>query len=115
MHEIRVDPEDECVVMRVWVKDLTFLDLQEAATAMVKMDGDELSFDLQGYWRHAFINWITKTEPNLNEAERCSLSGYAGQNLSKVMPAPNQLAEALQGDFTNDANAASNGFSNLTE
>lgn len=107
VHEIRVDPDDENAVMRVWVRDLTFLDLQEAATTMVKMSGDDLEFDLQGYWRHAFTHWVTKTEPQLSADELCNLKGYVGQQLAAVLPNPNQLAEALQGGFTNGASAAS--------
>mgnify|MGYP003651770705 CR=1 FL=1 len=101
-HDVQVDPNDSEVIMEVWVKDLSFLDLQGAAQEMVKVNPEGgVEFSLESYWRHAFTNWITETNPELTADELCSLSGFAGERLSKILPQPNDLAEALQGGFRN--------------
>ena len=101
-HDVQVDPNDSEVVMEVWVKDLSFLDFQCAAQEMVKVNPEGgVEFSLESYWRHAFTHWVTKTNPELTPDELCSLNGFAGERLSKILPQPNDLAEALQGGFRN--------------
>ena len=55
---------------------------------------------LSGYWEFAFSNWIVKTNPSLSKEELLSLKGYVGEQISKILPQPNDLAEVLQGGFT---------------
>jgi hypothetical protein len=101
-HDVQVDPDDSEIIMEVWVKDLSFLDVQCAAQEMVKVNPEGgIEFSLESYWRHAFANWVTKTNPELTADELCSLNGFAGERLSKILPQPNDLAEALQGGFRN--------------
>ena len=52
-HEIGTDPDDPEMVMEVWIRDITFLDIQKAAQSMFQMDGDDVSLDLEGYWNFA--------------------------------------------------------------
>ena len=64
-HEISVDPDDPEMVMEVWVRDISFLDVQHAAQSMFQMDGDSISLDLEGYWNyveHTIYNSHTRTE-----------------------------------------------------
>ena len=102
-HEISIDPNDENLVMEVYVRDVSFLDIQAAAHEMFVITNGEVSMNLKGYWKFAFSNWITNTTPSLSTDELLSLSGYVGEQISKVLPQPNEIAEALQGGFTTPA------------
>ena len=102
-HEIRVDPNDESLIMEVYVRDVSFLDIQAAAQEMFVITNGDVSMNLKGYWKFAFSNLITNTTPSLSTDELLSLSGYVGEQISKVLPQPNEIAEALQGGFTTPA------------
>ena len=86
--------------MHVWIRDLSFLDIQNAAQTMFNIVNGEISFNLSGYWEYAFEHWITRTDPELTKAEILSMKGYVGEQISRVMPQPNEIAEAMQGGFT---------------
>tara|TARA_R100000808_G_scaffold5226_1_gene16048 strand:+ start:16020 stop:16292 length:273 start_codon:yes stop_codon:yes gene_type:complete len=86
--------------MHVWIRDLSFLDIQNAAQTMFNIVDGEISFNLSGYWEYAFEHWITRTDPELTKAEILSMKGYVGEQISRVMPQPNEIAEAMQGGFT---------------
>jgi len=100
-HEVSVDPDNPDVIMEVWVRELTFLDIQRATQEMLVMNNEGLSFSFEGYWRHAFGNFVVKTNPSLTTQELLDLGGYAGDQLSKVLPQPNDLIEEMQGGFRN--------------
>ena len=47
-HEIPVDPDDPKMVMEVWVRDISFLDIQRAAQEMFSVGKDgEVAIDLE--------------------------------------------------------------------
>ena len=100
-HVIGIDPDDELAVMYIWVRDISFLDIQTAAQKMFLVEKGDVTFNLSGYWEYAFQNWITQTEPQLSQDEILSLKGYVGEQIAKIMPQPNEIAESLQGGFTN--------------
>ena len=101
MHDIPVDPDDPNVVMRVWVRDISFFDMQQAAQAMLDFESDgSFNINLAAYWRHAFTHWIVRSEPEMTSSELLDLRGDIGQRISSLLPSPNALAEAIQGDFT---------------
>jgi|10_taG_2_1085330.scaffolds.fasta_scaffold64775_2 hypothetical protein len=99
-HQIGIDPKDESLVMEVCIRDISFLDIQAAAQEMFMIDKGDVTMNLKGYWKFAFSNWITETNPSLTTDELLSLSGYVGEQISKILPQPNEIAEALQGGFT---------------
>jgi hypothetical protein len=99
-HSVRADPDDKSAIIEVWVKEISFLDIQNAAQEMFKVKDGDVSMSLSGYWEFAFTNWIDKTNPELTTKELLSLKGYVGDQVSKILPQPNELAEALQGGFT---------------
>jgi hypothetical protein len=99
-HSVRADPDDESAIIEVWIKEISFLDIQSAAQKMFKVKDGDVSISLSGYWEFAFSNWISKTNPELTTKELLSLKGYVGEQISKTLPQPNELAEALQGGFT---------------
>jgi hypothetical protein len=99
-HKVRADPDDEDAIFEVWIKEISFLDIQNAAQRMFVVKDGDVSMSLSGYWEFAFSNWIVKTNPSLSKEELLSLKGYVGEQISKVLPQPNDLAEVLQGGFT---------------
>lgn len=98
-HTVQVDPDDESQVMEVWVRDISFLDIQNAAQKMIRVQKGDVTLDLAGYWEYALSNWITKTNPELSSKELLSLKGYVGEQITKVLPQPTEMAEAMQGGF----------------
>tara|TARA_R110002020_G_scaffold201043_6_gene403506 strand:+ start:529 stop:801 length:273 start_codon:yes stop_codon:yes gene_type:complete len=86
--------------MEVWVRDITFFDVQKAAQSMFSMDGDDISLNLDGYWRYAFSEWVVRTNPDLTVDEMMNLNAYVGQQIAFLLPKPDELAEAMQGGFT---------------
>ena len=100
-HSVRVNPDDEMQVMEVWVRDITFLDIQAAAQRMINVVDGDITLNLESYWDFAFSNWIQKTNPSLSDSELKKLKGYVGEQISKTLPQPAELMMALQGGFTN--------------
>tara|TARA_R100001510_G_C7583368_1_gene155546 strand:+ start:463 stop:741 length:279 start_codon:yes stop_codon:yes gene_type:complete len=86
--------------MEVWVREITFFDVQKAAQSMFSMQGDDVSINLDGYWRYAFKEWVVRTNPDLSVEEMMSLNAYVGQQIAALLPKPDELAEAMQGGFT---------------
>lgn len=100
-HEIPVDPDDPEVVMEIWVRDISFFDVQRSAQEMLSMGKNgEMSIDLESYWKYAFTHWITKTNPELTPAELLDLKGDIGQKIASILPSPEKVGQMLQGDFT---------------
>ena len=97
---VSIDPDDESLNMEIWVRDITFLDIQAAAQRMIAVENGEVSLDLEAYWNFAFNNWITKTNPSLSKDEIQSIKGYVGEQISKNLPQPSDLMMTLQGGFT---------------
>ena len=103
-HEIRVDKENADLMMEVWIRELTFFDVQQAAQSMFQMADGEVSLNLEGYWRYAFSNWVVRTNPELTIDDMMSLNAYVGQQIASLLPKPDELAEAMQGGFTKASN-----------
>ena len=100
-HEIPVDPGDPDVVIEVWVRDITFFDVQRSAQELLTIGKDgEMSLDLESYWKYAFTHWVTRTNPELSTAEMLELKGSIGQQIAAILPSPDQVGQMLQGDFT---------------
>ena len=99
-HEVQVDPENPDSVMEVWVRDITFLDVQNAAQRMFLIVRGEATLDLAAYWEYAFSNWIVRTNPELNVQELLELNAFIGEQIASLLPKPDEMAEAMQGGFT---------------
>lgn len=91
-HIIKVDPEDETAVMKIWVKDLTFLKMQEAIKSFVSITGaGNVDLDLAGYWKYMMRECIERTEPNLSMTQLMGLNTYIGQQITALLPQPQDL------------------------
>lgn len=100
-HEVSVDPDDPDLIMEVWVRDVSFFDIQHAAQQMfdIKKDG-QMSLNLEGFYKYAFTNWVVRTNPKLSKDELLNLKGYVGEQISALLPSPNELGEMMSGGFT---------------
>jgi hypothetical protein len=101
MHTIPIDPDDPDAVMEVWIRDISFFDIQRATQELFDIGGGgELSLNLEAYWRFAFTSWIVKTNPTLSTDEILNLKGDVGNAISSLLPSPDELAQTVQGGFT---------------
>ena len=103
-HEVAVDRDDPEAVMEVWIREITYLDVQKAAQTMFVVSESGVSLDLEAYWDYAFTNWVVGTNPELSVEEMRRLNAYAGEQLAMLLPKPDELAEAMQGGFTKASN-----------
>ena len=104
-HEIGVDPDNPDIVMEVWIRDVSFFDIQKAAQEMFNISKDgEMSLNLEGYYKYAFTNWVVRTNPSLSTQELMKLKGYVGEQISALLPSPNELGEMMSGGFTKGGN-----------
>ena len=100
-HEIQIDPDDPSKIIEVWVKHLTFLDIQKSIETLLNIGKDgSVGLNLEGYWKYAFSHWVEKTNPDLSVEDMLSLSGYVGEQLSQILPKPQDIAEQMQAGFT---------------
>ena len=91
MHEIQVDPENN-LMMRVWVKELTFLQMQDAIKSFVDINAEGgVNLDLAGDWRYMMEKCIERTEPNLSTTQLMGLNSYVGQQITALLPQPQDL------------------------
>ena len=104
-HQISVDPNNPDLVMEVWIRGITFFDVQNAAQNMFKIEANgEATLDLEGYWRYAFTHWVTQTNPSLTPEEMGSLEAHIANQIAELLPKPDHLAEMMQSGFTKASN-----------
>ena len=91
-HTIRVDPENENRVMKVLVRELSFMDMQKAIKTFVSISGTgEVEIDLGGYWRYMYEKCVVGTEPSLNTSQLLGLNQYVGSQVAAILPQPQEL------------------------
>jgi hypothetical protein len=91
-HEIRVNEEDEETVMRVWVKELSFMQMQEAVKTFVNITAaGTVDIDLAAYWKFMFAEAIEKTEPRLTIPQMLSLKPFVATQITALLPQPTDL------------------------
>ena len=91
-HTISVNPDDETQVMKVRVRNLSFLDMQSAIKSFVNISTDGgVEIDIAGYWRYMMEKCIVSTDPNLGRGQLLSLNQYVGGQLTALLPQPQDL------------------------
>ena len=75
----------------VYVKEPTFLDMQQAAQHLIGENG----IDLSDYWQYAFSHWVVETKPPMATVELLRLKPEVGKALSAVLPSPEDLVDML--------------------
>lgn len=102
-HEIQVNETDEEVVMKVWVKELSFMQLQEAIKSFVTIGaGGSVDIDLANYWRYMFQNGIDRTEPRLTIPQMLALKPFVAQQITSLLPQPQDLMANPLADGANE-------------
>jgi hypothetical protein len=89
----------------VWVKDLSWIERQEALGKFVSLtpdtDGNMTpSIDFGGYWRFVFKHCITKTEPSLTTKQLLGLKPEVGAKVQALLPGFESLTEGMTGGAT---------------
>ena len=94
-HELKVSPDSD-EIMKVWVKEPTWLQVEQALSKIMKVTSDgEMDIDLNELYRFLVEEFIEKTEPSLNTLELMRLSPYIGLQMKEVLPNP---FEDIEGD-----------------
>ena len=89
LHYIRVAPEKE-EYLKVWVKEHTWLEVDKAMNAMMKIDArrQDMDIDLNAMFKFMVENFIVKTEPSLSAIDMLRLTPYVGNQLKEILPNP---------------------------
>ena len=91
-HTIRVDPQNENAVMKVHIRELSFMDMQKAIKSFIAVSASgEVEIDLGGYWRYMYEKCVVNTEPSLNTSQLLGLNQYVGSQLASILPQPQEL------------------------
>ncbi len=90
-HHLRVEP-DKDEYLKVWIKEPTWLQVEQALSTVLNVDASNQSFDLDLNKMYKFMveNFVEKTEPQLSSIELLRLSPYVGAQLKEVLPNPFQ-------------------------
>mgnify|MGYP001178450745 CR=1 FL=1 len=97
-HHIKVAPDvDE--YMNVWIKEPTWLQVEQAMSSVMKLDSKtgSMEIDMNAMYKFMVENFIEKTEPSLSKIELLRLSPYVGGQLKEILPNP---LTGLEGDDT---------------
>ena len=89
----------------VWVKDLSWIERQEALGKFVSLtpdaDGNMVpSIDFGGYWRFVFKHCITKTEPSLTIEQLLDMKPEVGSQVQNLLPGFEELTTGMSGGLT---------------
>ena len=88
-HQLRVDPNTDDV-LKVWIKEPTWLQVEQALSSVMNLNAEEQSMDLDLNKMYRFMveNFVEKTEPELSSVELLRLSPYVGAQLKEILPNP---------------------------
>ena len=88
-HHLRVSPDGD-EYLRVWIKEPTWLQVEQALSSVMNIDSSSQSFDLDLNKMYKFMveNFVEKTEPSLTALDLLRLNPYIGAQLKEVLPNP---------------------------
>tara|TARA_R100000329_G_C7600579_1_gene213005 strand:+ start:531 stop:890 length:360 start_codon:yes stop_codon:yes gene_type:complete len=88
-HELKVSPDSD-EVLKIWIKEPTWLQVEQAMTSIMKIDTNtqQIDIDMNTMYRFMCKEFIEKTEPELTTTEILRLSPYIGSQLKDVLPNP---------------------------
>jgi len=98
-HDVQVDPDNPDIILRVWVKEMSFLQVQEAIKEVVSIDPDgSVNIDLAGYWKYMLTECIDHTEPPMSKAQMFALRPEIATKVTALLPQPQELVTGPLGD-----------------
>tara|TARA_R100000458_G_scaffold59870_1_gene72346 strand:+ start:1901 stop:2257 length:357 start_codon:yes stop_codon:yes gene_type:complete len=88
-HHLKVE-EDSDEILKVWIKEPTWLQVEQALSVVMNLNADEgsMGIDLNKMYRFMVENFVEKTEPQLSSLELLRLSPYVGAQLKEILPNP---------------------------
>jgi len=89
LHYVKVAPESD-EYLKVWVKEPTWLQVEQALSSVMDVDAGNQSFglDLNKMYKFMVENFVEKTEPSLSAVDLLRLSPFIGAQLKEVLPNP---------------------------
>ena len=103
LHYLKVSP-DSNEHLKVWVKEPTWLQVEEVTTKMMKIDAknQDMDIDMMGMYRYMAENFIERTEPSLSTIDLLRLSPYIGNQLKEILPNPFNLGNDGEDEEKNE-------------
>jgi len=88
-HLLRVSPDTD-EYLKVWVKEPTWLQVEQALSSVMNVEsgGQSFGLDLNKMDKFMVENFVEKTEPSLTAIDLLRLSPYVGAQLKEVLPNP---------------------------
>ena len=88
-HHLRASPDSDEYV-KVWIKEPTWLQVEQALSSVMKLDAESQSLDLDLNKMYKFMveNFVERTEPELSGIDLLRLSPYVGAQLKDILPNP---------------------------
>ena len=89
LHYIKCAPDTE-EYLKVWIKQPTWLQVEQAMNTVLKLDAksQNVDLDLNAMYRYMVDNFIDRTEPSLSTVDLLRLTPYVGNQLKEVLPNP---------------------------
>ena len=89
LHYVKVAPDRE-EYLKIWVKEPTWLEVDKAMNAVMKVNArtQNLDLDLNAMFRYMIENFVVKTEPSLSSVDLLRLSPYVGNQIKEILPNP---------------------------
>ena len=96
LHYVKVSPDSE-EYLKVWIKQPTWLQVEQATTSVLKLNAktQEMDLDLNAMYKFMVDNFNDKTEPSLSAVDLLRLTPFVGNQLKEILPNP---FSDLQGD-----------------
>ena len=92
-HYIRVAPDSD-EYLKVWVKQPTWLQVEQAMASIMKIDNrtGNMDLDLNAMYKYMLENFIEKTEPELSAIDIIRLTPYVGNQIKEILPNPMDMS-----------------------
>lgn len=102
-HMISADPNNPDIGLKVWVRELSFMQMQNAIKTFLNITAQGgVDIDLAAYWKHMFSECIEKTEPRLTPTQMMQLQPYVAQQITSLLPQPQDLINTPLSDGDNE-------------
>ena len=103
IHYLKVSPTSD-EYLKVWIKEPTWLQVEEITTKMMKIDAknQDMDIDMKGMYKYMAENFIEKTEPTLSTIDLLRLNPYIGNQLKEILPNPFNLGNDGEDEEKNE-------------
>jgi hypothetical protein len=102
-HMVKVDPDNPDLGLKVWVRELSFMQMQNAIKTFLNITATGgVDIDLAAYWKHMFAECIEKTEPRLSPTQMMQLQPFVAQQITALLPQPQDLISTPLSDGENE-------------